>query len=161
MADDVIHRILRTLTGTSTPTPSDHRPAVNKAIEQPLPRLQNDRRIDVRFAVRSPCNYELIEGQGHHARTTRGKAYSLNVSAGGILLLLDRKPRSEQLVAIYNPALQQHHAVPRFEVRWSTPLTVGKTHERYLVGCHLTFGRFPYFLVQRHHVDQNISGLPL
>jgi len=161
MANDFIHRILRALTGNSRSPSSDHHSAVNNRLDSPLPRPQIDRRIDVRFAVRSPCNYELIEGQGHEALTIRGKAYSLNVSAGGILLLLDRKPQTKQLVAIYNPSLQQHHAVPRFEVRWSTPLPVGKTHERYLVGCHLTFGHFPYFLVQRHHVDQNISGLPL
>lgn len=161
MADDFIHRILRALTGNSTPPSSDHHSAVNNRLEQPLPRPQSDRRIDVRFAVRSPCDYELIEGQGPDATTIRGKAYSLNVSAEGILLLLDRKPQSEQLVAIHNPALQRHHAVPLFEVRWSTPIPVGKAHERYLVGCHLTFGRFPYFLVQRHHSDQNISGLSL
>ncbi|MCC2641183.1 MAG: hypothetical protein K0S45_1596 [Nitrospira sp.] len=161
MAGHFIHRILRKLTGNSEPSAFRHELPVNNDFERLSSRPRSDRRIDVRFAVRSPCIYELVEGQGEEACTVRGKAYSLNISVGGILLLLDRKPDKAQLVAIYNPALQQHLDGPRFEVRWSMPLPFGKTPERYLAGCHLTFGRFPYFLVQRHHIDQNISGLPL
>ncbi|MBI4002921.1 MAG: hypothetical protein HY348_14215 [Nitrospira defluvii] len=125
-----------------------------------MPIAQSDRRIDVRFAIRTPCTYDLIDGQDHAATSSPGEAYSLNVSADGILLLLDRKPQDRQLVAMRNPALQQR-AVTLFEVRWMTHLPVGTTHKRYMVGCHLTFGRFPYFLVQRHHLDQHISGLSL
>ena len=160
MAAEFIHRILRSL--MSHPTPQVVCPPllVDNVPSQPVPIAQYDRRIDVRFAIRTRCTYALMDGQDQASTASTGEAYSLNVSADGILLLLDRKPHVRQLVAMRNPALQQH-ATTLFEVRWMTHLPVGTTHKRYMVGCHLTFGRFPYFLVQRHHLDQPISGLSL
>lgn len=159
MNSNFIHRILRSLAGNATPEPSPPQVAVDKLVGQPMPMAQHDRRIDVRFAIRTRCTYELMDGQDE-ATSPPGEAYSLNLSADGILLLLDRKPQDGQLVAMRNPALRQR-AVTLFEVRWMTHLPVGTTHQRYMVGCHLTFGRFPYFLVQRDHLDQHISGLSL
>jgi hypothetical protein len=160
MGPDFIHRILRSLIGKATPQLSPPQVAVDKLLGQPMPMAQHDRRIDVRFAIRTRCTYELMDGQDQEATSPPGEAYSLNLSADGILLLLDRKPQDGQLVAMRNPALRQR-AVTLFEVRWMTHLPVGTTHQRYMVGCHLTFGRFPYFLVQRDHLDQHISGLSL
>lgn len=144
----------------STPA-ADPRPVVDNPLEQPLLRRESDRRLDARFAVRSPCRYEFLEGRDRDTTSIEGKAYSLNISAEGMLLLLDRKPQDRQLVAIHNPALQRQHPAALFEVRWAAPLPGGTAQERYLVGCRLTFGRFPYFLVQRHHLDRPISGLTL
>lgn len=160
MSADFIHRILRSLIDNATPPPVSSPTAVDKLIEQSAPIAQRDRRIDVRFAIRTRCTYELIDGQNPEATSPPGEAYSLNLSADGILLLLDRKPHNRQLVAMRNPAIQQR-AVTLFEVRWMMRLPVGTTHKRYMVGCHLTFGRIPYFLVQRHHLDRHISGLSL
>lgn len=160
MASDFIHRILKSLIGAPMLHPSGPPRAVDNLPNQSLPIAQHDRRIDVRFAIRTPCTYELIDELDQNATSTPGEAYSLNVSVDGILLLLDRKPQDRQLVAMRNPALQQR-AVTFFEVRWMTHLPVGTTHTRYMVGCHLSYGRFPYFLVQRHHLDQHISGLSL
>ena len=161
MAADFIHRILKSLRSVHEPQPPLHHPLVDNQPQQPSPIPPRDRRIDARFTVRTPCAYELIEGESHEGDTVPGKAYSLNVSSDGILLLLDQKPRSRQLLSIKNPALQWQQTVTLFEVRWATHLPVGTTHKRYLVGCHLTFGRFPLFLVQRQHLDRHISGLSL
>ncbi len=161
MAADFIHRILRSLQGTFVPTPVAQPAIVDNLTEQPTPPPVRERRIDTRFAVRTPCVYELVEGHGSDASTILGKAYSLNVSSDGILLLLDQKPQSRQLLSLQNPALQRQRSLTLFEVRWSTHLPVGTTHPRYLVGCRLAFGRFPYFLVQRQHLDRDISGLSL
>jgi hypothetical protein len=160
MNSDFIHRILRSLIDKATPHTPPHHVAVHKPLDQPLPIAPPDRRFDVRFAIRTRCTYELLDGQDQDATSSPGEAYSLNLSSDGILLLLDRKPQDRQLVAMGNPALQQR-AVTLFEVRWMTYLPVGTTRARYMVGCHLTFGRFPYFLVQRQHLDQHISGLSL
>jgi hypothetical protein len=160
MASDFIHRILRSLLGRPTLHSSVPHTAVGKLLDQPPPMARRDRRIDARFAIRTRCSYELIQHPDQNTNSLPGEAYSLNVSTDGILLLLDRKPQDRQLVAMRNPALQQRE-VTLFEVRWMTPLPVGITHARYMVGCHLTFGRFPYFLVQRHHLDRHISGLSL
>ena len=160
MNSDFIHRILRSLMGKTKPPPSPPCVVVDKLVDPPEAIAQRDRRIDVRFAIRTRCTYELMDGQDQDTTSPPGEAYSLNLSADGILLLLDRKPQDRQLVAMRNPALQQH-AVTLFEVRWMTQLPVGTTHTRYMVGCHLTFGRIPYYLVHRHHLDQHISVLSL
>ncbi len=162
MSTDFIHRILSQLKGQIM-TDSLHRdPAFRpKSDEWAMAPDSDERRIDERFAVRGPCAYELIERQGTETAVSHGRAFSLNVSAEGILLLLDQKPHIRQLLEIHNPALTRRHAVTLFEIRWAKRLPVWTAQERYLVGCHLTFGRIPYFLFQRGHLDQNIGGFTL
>ncbi len=161
MATDFIHRILRSLQSALVPSPIVQHPTVDNQPERPVPIPVRERRIDTRFTVKTPCLYELVEGQGPEASAILGKAHSLNVSSDGILLLLDQKPQGRQLLSIRNPALQRQRSLILFEVRWATHLPVGTTQPRYLVGCRLAFGRFPYFLVQRQHLDRDISGLSL
>ena len=160
MASEFIHRILTVLIRQPRPQVIAAQRGVDNMLCQRATIAQDDRRIDARFAIRTRCTYQLMDGQDQKSTASPGEAYSLNISTDGILLLLDRKPQDRQLVAMRNPALQQH-ATTLFEVRWVTHIPVGTTHKRYMAGCHLTFGRFPYFLVQRHHLDQHLSGLSL
>jgi len=121
-----------------------------------------ERRNDERYSVRGPCAYELIEGEGKTAAVVHyGTAYSLNVSADGVLLVLDRQPLVRQLLEVHNPLITSRQAVTLFEVRWAKCFPTGSTTPRYLVGCRLSFGRFPYFLFQRDHLHHNLSGLSL
>ncbi len=161
MATNFIHRILRSLNGSVEPISTCELSAVDNQPQPLLPVTRQERRIDARFPVRTPCLYELGKEQPYEARAISGKAHSLNVSSGGILLLLDHKPQAGQLLTIHNPALQPQRGISLFEVRWTTPLPVGAPQPCYLVGCHLAFGRFPYFLVQRRHLDRDISSLSL
>lgn len=133
----------------------------NEQVERASSQSSDDRRIDERFAVRGPCGYELIGRQDRETSIARGTAYSLNVSSEGILLLLDHQPHPRQLLELHNPALKGRHAITLFEIRWATKLPLWTARQRYLVGCHLTFGRVPYFLFQQAHLDQHISGLSL
>lgn len=161
MAANFIHRILRSLHSSLGSISTGKPPAVDN---QPPPLFsvsRQERRIDARFAVRTPCLYELGKEQQQETPAISGKAHSLNVSPGGILLLLDQKPQAGQLLTIHNPALQPGRGISLFEVRWTTPLPVRAPQPYYLVGCHLAFGRFPYFLVQRQHLDRDISSLSL
>jgi hypothetical protein len=160
MAPEFIHRILTVLIGHQKPQVLAVQRGVDNMLCHRAPIAQDDRRLDARFAIRTRCTYELMDGQDQESTTSPGEAYSLNVSTDGILLLLDRKPQDRQLVAMRNPASQQY-ATTLFEVRWITHIPVGTTHKRYMAGCHLTFGRFPYFLVQRHRLGQHLSGLSL
>ena len=142
--------------------PRDYNPTTwHGRVEYASSQSSDDRRIDERFAVRGPCAYELIGRQGSDAAIARGTAFSLNVSSEGILLLLDLQPQPRQLLELHNPALKGRHAVTLFEIRWATKLPLWTARQRYLVGCHLTFGRVPYFLFQQRHLDQHISGLSL
>lgn len=102
-----------------------------------------------------------MQGQRHEAPIISGKAHSLNISSEGILLLLDQKPQGGELLTLHNPDLQPQRATSLFEVRWTTELPVGPQQPCYLVGCYLAFGRFPFFLIQRRHLDRDISSLSL
>ena len=57
MAADFIHRILKSLQDTFVPITEALPPIVDNRTEQPMPPSVRDRRIDTRFAVRTPCTY--------------------------------------------------------------------------------------------------------
>lgn len=127
----------------------------------PSSETLKERRLDARFAVRTPCLY-VLDGNQHRATPTiSGKAHSLNVSSGGILLLLDQQPQTGQVLSLQNPALQSQQRISLFEVRWTTSLPLGTQQGCYLVGCHLAFGNFPFFIVQRQYLHRDISSLSL
>ena len=161
MNSDFIHRILRSLQNSfgsklqvCVPPVDNHRPS-------PEPVAQRERRIDARFSVKTPCLYGLLRERRQETPLISGKAHSLNISSEGILLLLDQKALDGQLLTRHNPALQPQRETSLFEVRWTTELPVGSQQSCYLVGCHLAFGRFPFFLLQRRHLDRDISSLSL
>lgn len=160
MKSELIHRILRYFT-----TERKRHPDVESASPSPARSrftpylLSNDRRGEERFAVRGTCSYELIDNPGSESPVIHyGQAHSVNVSADGILLLLDRQPQLRQLVEIHNPVSQPSHSVTLFEVRWTSRVPIGSPTKKYLVGCRLTFGQPPYFLLQQGSVNQPLSG---
>ena len=159
MTSDFILRVLRSLQEALNPNSlAQSHPVDNQqAVVEPV--AQHERRIDARFSVKTPCLYGL--GQRQEVPLIAGKAHSLNISSGGILLLLDRKPHDGQLLTLHNPALRAQRGSSLFEVRWTTELPVGPQQPCYLVGCHLAFGGFPFFLLQRRHLDRDISSLSL
>lgn len=127
---------------------------------QPRIRLPKDRRFDQRFSLRSLCSFELKGSTGlGPIAVQRGAAYSLNVSADGILLLLDREPQLRQLVEIHNSQAPRSKAATLFEVRWVKALPIGSVRPRYLAGCRLALGRVPFFLFQRRHAEAPFPGL--
>jgi hypothetical protein len=128
---------------------------------QPRIRSPNDRRFDQRFSVRSLCSFKLMETNGSGpTMTQQGAAYSLNVSADGILLLLDREPLIQQLVEIHNSQVSSQEVATLFEVRWVKALPIGSIRPRHLAGCRLAFGRVPFFLFQRRNVEGPFSVFP-
>ena len=161
MTAHFIHRILRSLRNSLADTSSVRPHTVDNSRTAPPPLPQHERRIDARFAVRTPCLYGLMQGQRHAAPIISGKGHSLNISSDGILLLLDQKPQGGEWLTLHNPDLQPQRAASLFEVRWTTELPVGPQQPYYLVGCHLAFGRFPFFLIQRRHLGRDISSLSL
>lgn len=161
MNADFIHRIFRSLQQSLGPTSRTASRAVDNHGPSPEPMTPRERRVDARFAVKTPCLYGLVQEPRQEASLVSGRAHSLNISSGGILLLLDRKPQGGQLLTLHNPALQRQQATSLFEVRWTAELPAGPRQPCCLVGCHLAFGRFPFFLIQRRHLDRDISSLAL
>lgn len=69
----------------------------------------------------------------HPAR--RGKALSLNMSPGGMLLLMDWTPDQEQVLRLQVPAGVQHLRTPTLaEVRWTREVPFPGAHNLCFVG---------------------------
>lgn len=71
----------------------------------------------------------------------RGKALSLNISGGGMLVLMDQVPAIEQVMKIYVPTPISMAETPTLaEVRWTRKLPFGKTNGgAYFVGLKFMF----------------------
>ncbi|HXF94035.1 MAG TPA: hypothetical protein VNK46_14875 [Nitrospiraceae bacterium] len=118
----------------------------------PVQELRCEERLD----FTQPCAYEMIEGLDERAVVIHyGEACSLNISSGGMLLMMDQAPRVRQLLEIHTPISKRRRALMLFEVRWTRPIWNGNDIDGYLVGCKLTFGPCPYFLFQRDRAQES------
>jgi PilZ domain-containing protein len=96
-----------------------------------------------RAALLRPIPYEMtspVEDQGISAQG--GKALSLNISSGGMLVLMDQAPNVEQVLKIYVPTPISIAETPTLaEVRWTRKLPFGKSNGNgaYFVGLKFMF----------------------
>ena len=96
-----------------------------------------------RAALLRPILYEMtspIEGQGLAGAS--GKALSLNISNGGMLVLMDQAPEVEQVLKVYVPTPITIAETPTLaEVRWTRKLPFGKSNGNgpYFVGLKFMF----------------------
>lgn len=82
-----------------------------------------------RAALLRPITYEMTSfGQGNQNVVARdGRALSLNISRGGMLVLMDRAPGIEQVLKIHVPTPIATAETPTLaEVRWTRKLPFGK-----------------------------------
>jgi hypothetical protein len=76
------------------------------------------------------------------ATTHCGKALSLNISGGGMLVLMDQAPAIKQVMKVYVPTPITATETPTLaEVRWTRKLPFGKPNgnEAYFVGLKFMF----------------------
>ena len=75
------------------------------------------------------------------ASAQSGKALSLNISSGGMLVLMDQAPAIEQVLKVYVPTPISIAETPTLaEVRWTRRLPFGKTNGgAYFVGLKFMF----------------------
>lgn len=96
-----------------------------------------------RAALLRPIQYEMsspIEGQIEE--TGVGKALSLNISSGGMLVLMDKAPQIEQVLKVFVPTPITIADTPTLaEVRWTRKLPFGKMNGNgpYFVGLKFMF----------------------
>jgi len=96
-----------------------------------------------RVALLRPIPYEMtaqVEGQGEPV--VNGKALSLNISSGGMLVLMDLAPRVQQVMKVHVPTPTNRAGTPTLaEVRWTRRLPFGKTNGEvtYFVGLQFMF----------------------
>lgn len=105
------------------------------------PLAPSDQQHMDRFALLRPIRYEfntqidreLLEG-------CQGKALSINISSGGMLLLMKQAPALQQVMKVHVPTPISLAEIPTLaEVRWTRPLPLGSPEMIYLVGVKFIF----------------------
>src|SRR5882672_12112934 len=91
-----------------------------------------------RAALLRPILYDMTTPvEDPYASTHSGKALSLNISNGGMLVLMDQVPAIEQVIKVYVPTPIIMAETPTLaEVRWIRKLPFGKLNGNgaYFVG---------------------------
>lgn len=96
-----------------------------------------------RVALLRPIAYEMtapVEDPSSPIR--QGKALSVNISSGGMLVLMDQAPAIEQVLKVYVPTPITLAETPTLaEVRWTRRLPFGRknNNETYFVGLKFMF----------------------
>jgi c-di-GMP-binding flagellar brake protein YcgR len=95
-----------------------------------------DRRESDRITVMRPCPYEMTELINNDiAVLHRGSAVCLNMSEGGMCLLMPDAPKSAQVFSVLAPALRTKEPAARpVEVRWIRPSSPDEAERMYFVG---------------------------
>ncbi|MGA6826510.1 PilZ domain-containing protein [Nitrospira sp. NS4] len=83
-----------------------------------------------RVALLRPIPYEMTSPvERSSVAPSDGRALSLNISSGGMLLLMDQAPEVEQVLKVYVPTPISVAETPTLaEVRWTRQLPFGKTN---------------------------------
>lgn len=96
-----------------------------------------------RVALLRPIPYEMTSPvERDSAAPSDGRALSLNISSGGMLLLMDKAPEVEQVLKVYVPTPITAAETPTLaEVRWSRALPFGQNNGAgpYFVGLKFMF----------------------
>ena len=107
------------------------------------PMTNSQKSHSERAALLRPILYEMTTPvEGLTASSHSGKALSLNISSGGMLVLMDQVPAIEQVMKVYVPTPISMAETPTLaEVRWTRKLPFGKPNgdEAYFVGLKFMF----------------------
>ena len=107
------------------------------------PIESNYQKHNERVALMRPIPYEATPpAHNPSAFLHQGKALSVNISNGGILLLMDQAPAVEQVLKIYVPTPTAEVDTPTLaEVRWTREIPFNKAAGPgpYFVGLKFMF----------------------
>ena len=94
-----------------------------------------------RVAMLRPIPYEMTRPADESGLSGRdGKALSLNISSGGMLILMEQAPPVEQVLKVFVPTPVTVAETPTLaEVRWARRVPFGKGVGPYLVGLKFMF----------------------
>jgi hypothetical protein len=111
-------------------------------IEWEWPIMANFQKHSERVALLRPIPYEMTAPVDDPVATThQGKALSVNISSGGMLLLMDQAPAIEQVLKVFVPTPITMADTPTLaEVRWTRKLPFGRNGTgTYFVGLKFMF----------------------
>ena len=107
------------------------------------PIVKDLQKHNERVSLMRQIPYELttpMDGEPESVRS--GKALSLNISNGGMLVIMDQAPEIEQVLKVLVPTPTNLAETPTLaEVRWTRKLPFGKpnTQGAYFVGLKFMF----------------------
>lgn len=89
-----------------------------------------------RVAVSRSCSYAMTEWRDSNALLFHeGEALSINVSSGGMLLLMPHSPHVRQVFEVYAPKPgEEGKTLALVEVRWTRPISMDSSEGMSLVG---------------------------
>jgi hypothetical protein len=125
-----------------------NRPAVSRRrVDGCIPWSKTmDRRGASRVERYQAYSYERVERFENEAAVIEtGRVFTVNQSAGGMLLLMSRVPDEGQCVELHSMPILGQRTAYLLEVRWTKPVRIESEGELYLVGCQRTFGPCHYF----------------
>lgn len=113
-------------------------------LEWEWPMTDSQKSHNERAALLRPILYEMttLPDEASAASPRSGKGLSLNISSGGMLVLMDQAPTIEQVMKVYAPTPITAAEVPTLaEVRWTRKLPFGKPYGNgvYFVGLKFVF----------------------
>jgi len=102
----------------------------------PMPSNPEDRRESDRIPIMRPCPYEMTELiTDEIAVLHRGSAVCLNMSDGGMCLLMPDAPKAAQVFSVHAPAPRTMEPMARpVEARWIRPSSPEEAERMYFVG---------------------------
>ena len=96
-----------------------------------------------RVALLRPIPYEMTTSMDDPSVSAhQGKALSVNISSGGMLILMDQAPAIEQVMKVYVPTPIAAAETPTLaEVRWTRKVPFGRNNGAgpYFVGLKFMF----------------------
>ena len=107
------------------------------------PMIDSQKSHNERAALLRPILYEMTTPvEASAASSHSGKALSVNISGGGMLVLMDQVPDVEQVLKVYVPTPISMAETPTLaEVRWTRKLPFGTPNGKgaYFVGLKFMF----------------------
>lgn len=102
---------------------------------------QQERRDSDRVPCMRACPYELTKPVGGDAvKLSKGYGYSINMSVGGMLLLLPEEVGKRQVLEIQTPSeARKEQTTKLVEVCWTHSIPVSTRVNMYLVGTRFLF----------------------
>lgn len=102
---------------------------------------QQERRDGERVSCIRVCPYELTKlSSGDQVEYSEGRAFSINMSSGGLLLLLPQAVGERQIFEIRVPSVaDQKHSTKLVEVCWTRPLPVNVRNTMHFAGVRFLF----------------------
>jgi hypothetical protein len=111
----------------------------------PVTRGPQDCRRAERADFVEYCPFEISESLGDDAIAIhQGEALSVNISRGGMLLLMDQHPPVQQVFEIQVPVSTPGKTAGLVEVCWTRQVPIEDLESRYLVGVKFLFDRTAY-----------------